>query len=125
MFRTLTLALAALALVLVDDQDAGIRPTEGDGAAAELVLQVGRFAMLGDLVWSRLTHIDEGEPIEVPVANLGTGGGIRVDHRWPPRYMQPLVACSSRLAAAYWKRNQWLRISARPVARQQDGDGGG
>ena len=77
--------LAALALILVDDQDAGGRPTELDGPVGELILEVTRLAVLGDLVRGRLSDVDDGLLVEMGRENfVRQAAGISSIHRQPP-----------------------------------------
>jgi hypothetical protein len=50
-------AAAAVAQVLVDDQDPILPPAQGFRPLRQLVLQVGRFAVLDDLPLRRLPHV--------------------------------------------------------------------
>ena len=61
----------ALALVVVDDEDAVRRPAEFDGPLGEGVLAVGRLAVLGDLLGGGLADVDDGQAVEVPGLDLG------------------------------------------------------
>lgn len=61
----------ALPEVVVDDHDAIAWPTEPDGAAGQVVLQRGRFTMLGHLPRGGLTHVDDRQAIAVMAADLG------------------------------------------------------
>ena len=62
--------LAAVPLVLVDDDHPVRRPAQGDGATSQVVLQGGRLAMLEHLLGGGLPHIDDRQPIEVPGPDL-------------------------------------------------------
>ena len=68
---------AAAALVLVDDGHAVRRPAQLRGAAAEVVLQVGRLAVLVDLLGAGLADVDDRQPLMVPGLDLAQapGGG--------------------------------------------------
>ena len=61
----------ALALILVDDENAVRRPTEFDGPIDEGVLAVGGFPVLGDLLGGGLADVDDGQPVEMPGLDLG------------------------------------------------------
>ena len=61
----------ALALIVVDDEDAVGRPTEFDGPMDERVLAVGGFPVLGDLLGRGLADVDDGHPVEMPGLDLG------------------------------------------------------
>ena len=61
----------ALALILVDDENAVRRPTEFDGPVDESVLAVGGFPVLGDLLDRGLADVDDGQPVEMPGLDLG------------------------------------------------------
>ena len=70
----------ALAQVLVDDQDALARPAEGHRLVGEGVLPRGRLAVLQDLLWGRLPHVDDRQLFQVGGQDLGGGhsaGGRR------------------------------------------------
>jgi len=78
-------------LVLVDHQDAGFGPAELDGPADELVLEVGRLAVLGNLVRGGLADIHDGPLVAMSRGNL-VGGAVDVSgiHRWPPDGRPPV-----------------------------------
>ena len=80
----------ALALILVDDENAIGRPTEFDGPVDEGVLAVGGFPVLGDLLGGGLADVDDGQPVEVPGLDLGESGTGRL----------ALVPCAGLLGAA-------------------------
>ena len=61
----------ALALILVDDENAVWRPTEFDGPIDEGVLAVGGFPVLGDLMGGGLADVVDGQPVEMPGLDLG------------------------------------------------------
>ncbi len=61
----------ALALVLVDDENAVGRPTEFDGPVGEGVLAVGGLPVLGDLLGGGLADVDDGQSVEMPGLDLG------------------------------------------------------
>ncbi len=67
----------ALALVLVDDEDAMGRPVEVDGAGDEGVPAVGGFTIGGDLVRGGPADVDDGQPIEMPGLEPGREWGGR------------------------------------------------
>ena len=75
--------LAADALIVVDDQDTGVGPAEADRSLPQLVLQVGRLTMVGDLMRSGLADIDDSETIQVASTDLGRRQ-IGVRHASPP-----------------------------------------
>ena len=103
-------ALAAMALVLVDDDDALARPAEGDGMIDEGILPLARFAVFEYLLWGRLAHVDDGQEFSVPVLDLDGAQGhgadvgrglkepltwgedvghnvaVRAVHGWPPSW---------------------------------------
>src|SRR5438045_187131 len=62
--------LAALSLVVVDDQDALSGPAQGRGVLGQGVLALAGFAMMADLVRAGLTDIDQGEPLAMMGADL-------------------------------------------------------
>src|SRR5262245_57328723 len=62
--------LAALTLVVVDDQDALSRPAQGRGIVGQGILALAGFAMMADLVGAGLTDIDQGEPLPMMGADL-------------------------------------------------------
>src|SRR3954454_6261583 len=66
---------AAAALVLVDDGHAVRRPAQIRGAAAEVVLQVGRLAVLMDLLGAGLADVDDRQPLMVPGLDLAQAPG--------------------------------------------------
>jgi hypothetical protein len=85
---------AAEAEVVVDDQDAVRPPAQGHGAIGELVLAVGGFPVIEDLLGRGLAHVDHSEAVEVVRLNLARGGSgkwsrrdgnaISRAHDWPP-----------------------------------------
>ena len=77
--------LGAESLILVDDDDAILRPSQGRGPAAEVVLQRGRLAMLEDLLRAGLAHVDDRRPIEVPRPDLARPPGRVIGRLAPPR----------------------------------------
>src|SRR4051794_39917763 len=79
--------LPARRLVIVDDQDPGLGPPELGGAAAELVLQVGRLAVAEDLLRTRLADVDDGQALDVARPDLvrERDGRISAIHDRPPR----------------------------------------
>src|SRR4051812_10815992 len=64
----------ALALILVDDENAFGWPTELDSPIYEGVLTVGGFPVLGDLLRGGLADVDDGQPVEMPGLDLGGEG---------------------------------------------------
>src|SRR5215213_8906075 len=62
--------LAATALVVVDDEDAGWGPAQLDRTLPELVLKGGRLAVLDDLPRGGLADVDDREPVPVSVLDL-------------------------------------------------------
>jgi hypothetical protein len=64
----------ALALILINDENAIRGPTEFDGPVHQRVLAVGGFAILGDLLDGGLADVDNSEPVGVTRLNLGRGG---------------------------------------------------
>src|SRR4051812_2806511 len=62
---------SALALILVDDENAFGWPTELNGPIYEGVLAVGGFPILGDLLRGRLADVDYSQPVEMPGLDLG------------------------------------------------------
>lgn len=79
---------AAEALVLVDDDDPIRGPSQGDGAALQVVLQGGRLAMLENLLRGGLPHIDDRQSVEMPGLDLAPRPGGLVD--------QPRIGRSGR-----------------------------
>ena len=63
----------ALALILIDDEDAVRRPTQLDGPVDQRVLAVGGFAVLGDLLDGGLADGDDGQPVGMMRLDLGGG----------------------------------------------------
>jgi hypothetical protein len=61
----------ALALILVDDEDAVGRPAEFDGPMDQRVLVLGGFPVLGNLLDCGLSDVDDGHPVEMPGLDLG------------------------------------------------------
>src|SRR5262245_2664510 len=61
---------AATTLVLVDDGHAVCRPAQVRGAATEIVLQVGRLAVLMALLGAGLADVDDRQPLMVPGLDL-------------------------------------------------------
>ena len=61
----------ALALIVVDDQDAIPRPPQGDRVVGEGILPLPRFPMIEDLLRVGLAHVNDREPIEVKIEDLG------------------------------------------------------
>jgi hypothetical protein len=57
-------------LILVDEEDAPLRPAQGDGAIDQTILEVGGLAMVHDLLDGRLPDVDHRQPLEVPLADL-------------------------------------------------------
>jgi len=57
-------------LVVINDFDLVRRPSQFFGAIGERVLPCGRFTMFEHLVLSRLTHVDDGESIQMLIENL-------------------------------------------------------
>ena len=89
----------ALALIVVDDEDAVGRPAEFGGPVGEGVLTVGRFPVLGHLLGGGLADVNDGQAVEVPGLDLGResesdawrsildamgGCGVNVAHDAPP-----------------------------------------
>jgi hypothetical protein len=64
----------ALALILVDDENAVRGPTEFDGPVDERILAVGGLPVLGDLLDGGLADVDDGQPVGMTRLNLGRGG---------------------------------------------------
>src|SRR5262249_46224493 len=62
--------LAALPLVVVDDQDALSGPAQGRSGVGQGILALAGFAMMADLVGAGLPDIDQGEPFPVMGADL-------------------------------------------------------
>src|SRR5262245_6641186 len=62
--------LAALSLIVVDDQDALSGPAQGRGVVGQGILALAGFAMMADLVGAGLPDIDQGEPFPVIGADL-------------------------------------------------------
>src|SRR5438045_2737921 len=62
---------AALALILVDYQNAISGPTASNGALHQGILRLGGFAVLDHLVNGRLPDVDNRQPVEVPGLNFG------------------------------------------------------
>ena len=60
----------ALALILVDDENAFGRPTEFDGPVDQSVLAVGGFPVLGDLLGGGLADVDNRQSVEMPGLDL-------------------------------------------------------
>jgi len=71
----------ALALILVDDENAVRRPTEFDGPIDERVLAVGGFPVLGNLLGGGLADVDDGQPVEMPGLDLGSAE--QTGRGWP------------------------------------------
>ena len=71
----------ALALIVVDDENAVRRPTELDGPIDEPVLAVGGFLVLGDLLGGGLADVDDGQPVEMPGLDLGSAE--QAGRGWP------------------------------------------
>ena len=63
----------ALALILVNDENAFRRPTEFDGPIDESILAIGRLPIGGDLLWGGLADVDDGQSIEMPGLDLRRG----------------------------------------------------
>src|SRR5205085_4337436 len=63
-------ALAALTLVLIDQQHAFLGPPQRQGSLSKRVLPSRRFAMFLDLLHRRLADINDRLTLEVPSANL-------------------------------------------------------
>ena len=61
---------AAEPLIVVDDQDAIPGPSPGGREVGEGILPFPRFAMVEDLLGIGLTHVDDGEAIEMPIVDL-------------------------------------------------------
>ena len=61
---------AALALIVVDDQDAIPGPSQGDRVVGEGILPFPRFAMVEDLLGIGLAHVNDGDAIEVEIEDL-------------------------------------------------------
>ena len=76
----------ALALILVDDEDAVRGPAEFDGPVDEGVLAVGGFPVLGDLLGGGLADVDDGQPVEMPGLDLGRERTARLE-------MAPWLGC--------------------------------
>ena len=68
----------ALALILVNDENAFGGPTEFDGPVDQSILAVGGLAILGDLLRGGLADVDNGESVEMPRLNLRTRGTARL-----------------------------------------------
>jgi hypothetical protein len=58
-------------LIVVDDQDAIPRPSQGGRRVEEGVLALPRFPIGEDLVGIGLAHVDDREAVEVDVEDLG------------------------------------------------------
>jgi len=52
-------------------EDAVGRPTEFDGPMDQRVLALGGFPVLGDLLDCGLSHVDDGQAVQVPGLDLG------------------------------------------------------
>ena len=74
---------AAQTLVVVDDQDAIPGPSQGDRMVGEGILPFPRLAMIEDLLWVGLAHVNDGEPIEMKIEDLGRSQGARPDRCRP------------------------------------------
>src|SRR3954453_15757840 len=75
-----------LAEILVDDKDALARPAEPDGAVDKMILQLGAFLVLADLVDRGLAYIDIGQlgpgRRAGPLASAGRGAQHRKSPSW-------------------------------------------
>src|SRR5262249_18338393 len=88
----------ALALILIDDENAVRGPTEFDGPVDESVLTAGGCPVLGDLLDRGLADVDDGQPVGMTRLNLGgdgqpgwrwslgwaVGSWVNGSHDWPP-----------------------------------------
>ncbi len=61
---------AGLALIVVDDNDLLVAPTEGDGASAERILALGALGILDDLPHRRLADVEISAAFEVVTLNF-------------------------------------------------------
>ena len=61
----------ALGLIVVDDNDAVRGPTEFNSSINKGVLAEGGLAVLGDLLGRGLADVNDGQPVEMPWADLG------------------------------------------------------
>jgi hypothetical protein len=57
-------------LIVVDDQHPVVGPTESDSPLSQLVLEVGRLAVAGDLLGRRLADVDDGQSVAMPGPDL-------------------------------------------------------
>ena len=64
-----------LSLIVIDDQDAIPRPSQGDRELDEVVLPFPRFAMVEDLLGIGLAHVNDGETNEVEVRGSSKTAG--------------------------------------------------
>ena len=62
---------AALPLIVVDDHDAIPGPSQGDRVVGEGVLPFPRLAMVEHLLGVGLSHVNDGEAVEVEIEDLG------------------------------------------------------
>jgi hypothetical protein len=87
-----------VAEVGVDDDDAILRPAEGDGPLAEAVLALGALGILEDLPHGRLADIEIGVPLEMTGGDFLGGVGI---HR-PGSFRWPRATLTSTRTTAVW-----------------------
>src|SRR5947209_874759 len=61
---------AALTLIFVDDLDSIRGPSQGDGVIDQSVLAQPRLAVFQDLLWARLTDVNERQSVQMPALDL-------------------------------------------------------
>jgi hypothetical protein len=80
--------LTADPLVIIDNENATLRPAQADCPMSEFILQFGGFAIIDDLVLRGLPNIDHGQPFQVSGMNFVRGRRYMVDitvaHASPP-----------------------------------------
>ena len=63
--------LGAVALVLIDRENPFARPAQRHRAMNQCVLALARFAMVQHLMRAGLSHVDDRQPVQMVILNLG------------------------------------------------------